>query len=1177
MTRTFYDSQGREVETRTPGPTSGDDTVTVTVYNDQNHTIWESVAFQSVDGATWIDPNGATDINGNAPAGTVTFSDALGRTIAVQDPNYGSSSEPGISCSTTLSGTYTSCANYSVGSPEGSTTIYQTASTFDANNHLSVSYVDALGRTADTQEYSGTGPVVSTTALVYSGKATRIYPQSHTSNGNVSGSNSTCVAIDMVFSNSTDLRDSGAVDQNGHTIHPAGQCGHLTLDSWNYVVSNIGAKVSGRTINRIDLGYDQANVTGGYRGYVDDIKISNPTSTTPLFATDLESGSMQPTWTNTVDTTSPGGNLVNIGGFSGSLTAPELGPRTERSHNGRMIKHTQTAYNALDKPTSVTVKDYARQAGQSTTSSTTTMTYDDLGRLLTEVDPDEGTFTYSYDADGHVTSVVQTSGSSSRTLGFNYDLLGRMTCEQTAAPTFNATGACSAGNPLLVNTYDTTMFGTQGTSDFPIGHLTQSVATTYYADGTSAIVTQQYQTDQRGRTSNEQMLLTLPSGWNIGTGLPLYQLAVTYNDADQVASTTATAGAASYSFSAVYDATTGVLQGLSSGTSSSSANLASLAYNEYAQLSSITLLNGGSTQIASTQYSYDGNQRPTSLTTNWLPGSGNSGEILGQSRTYDNASNVTNTNTFFSSVPGESGSGGTEAQNFCYNEQNELVWAGNGGTQPGANKGTCGSGTLASGLVGAGYTSPFAYTNLSQIWQGPLNGGSTTYQYLYCNSAPHQLSGVYPLGTTCSTKGSATALYTAGYDAWGNETSRTYNSTTATLSYDALNRLTEYSVSSSNQEFYVYDASGERVLKRSTSAGTTTLTAYAYGLQELTYTGAGVFSSQTGYYGLAGHLIGSTNGSAMTYYGNQRYVQGALGTDKGYTGQFYDAVSGLYYYNARYYDPVMVQFLSADNVQGNAQGMDPYAYVADNPETLTDPTGLCGVSSLWDMIDCDNPVHAEQAVQSGSLTSGKLEQIGELIIEEAAKAAEGQFWLWVVVAFLVVAFLIVAIALLFFAKSKKPTIPHDGKPVETRTKKYVRATDQGIANDLKSYAQKANTGDNTDNFGAADLYINGKANPNKEHKQAVFGDLGGHTEALIIRWAKGLLETAREKGIKSVHLVLFTFKAPCEALCAPNLRNNTWRDQLARAAGFAPRDYNKVTIVVFTQFNNAGNGAKPWP
>ena len=50
-------------------------------------------------------------------------------------------------------------------------------------------------------------------------------------------------------------------------------------------------------------------------------------------------------------------------------------------------------------------------------------------------------------------------------------------------------------------------------------------------------------------------------------------------------------------------------------------------------------------------------------------------------------------------------------------------------------------------------------------------------------------------------------------------------------------------------------------------------------------------------------------------------------------------MSGQDYYGARYYDPVAGIFLSPDNVQGNAEGMDPYAYVAGNPETLTDPTG----------------------------------------------------------------------------------------------------------------------------------------------------------------------------------------------------------------------------------------------
>jgi RHS repeat-associated protein len=310
-------------------------------------------------------------------------------------------------------------------------------------------------------------------------------------------------------------------------------------------------------------------------------------------------------------------------------------------------------------------------------------------------------------------------------------------------------------------------------------------------------------------------------------------------------------------------------------------------------------------------------------------------------------------------------------------------------------------------------------------------------------------------------------------------------------------------------------------------------------------------------------------------YGNQRYAQGTIGTDKGYTGQFQDAISGFDYYNARYYDPVMGQFLSADSVQGNMQGMDPYSYVDGNPETLTDPTGHCGVSSFANMVDCENAANVRREVQSRAVTSTTLQQITKAIVTNAAKAASGQFWLWVVVAVLLIILVIVFIALLFFAKSKSK-IPPNGKPVETRIKKYFIATDQGIANDLKGYAQKANTGDNTHNFGAADLFIKGKANPDKEHQQAVFGDLGGHTEELIIRWAEGLLKSAKSRGIDSVRLVLFTFKAPCSNLCAPNLRNNVWRDQLAQAAGFSKKDYGKVTIVVYTQNNNPGNGANPW-
>ncbi|HEY0807238.1 MAG TPA: hypothetical protein VGD84_19375 [Pseudonocardiaceae bacterium] len=100
-----------------------------------------------------------------------------------------------------------------------------------------------------------------------------IFPQGSGTAG-VTGSNSSCVALDMVFSDSSALRNSGVTDQNGNRLHPANQCGHLTLDAWNHVTARIGGVAAGKTLARVDLGYDQPGGRGGYRGYVDDISLS---------------------------------------------------------------------------------------------------------------------------------------------------------------------------------------------------------------------------------------------------------------------------------------------------------------------------------------------------------------------------------------------------------------------------------------------------------------------------------------------------------------------------------------------------------------------------------------------------------------------------------------------------------------------------------------------------------------------------------------------------------------------------------------------------------------------------------------------------------------------------------------------------------------------------------------
>ncbi len=102
-----------------------------------------------------------------------------------------------------------------------------------------------------------------------------IFPQSRANIDMVSHKNSAYVALDLIFSDGTNLRDSGLTNQYGIPVNPASQGSVLQLDTWNYVTVDL-TPLTGKTINRIDLGYSQPNGLGGYRGYVDDLSITVP-------------------------------------------------------------------------------------------------------------------------------------------------------------------------------------------------------------------------------------------------------------------------------------------------------------------------------------------------------------------------------------------------------------------------------------------------------------------------------------------------------------------------------------------------------------------------------------------------------------------------------------------------------------------------------------------------------------------------------------------------------------------------------------------------------------------------------------------------------------------------------------------------------------------------------------
>src|SRR6266568_7398714 len=89
--------------------------------------------------------------------------------------------------------------------------------------------------------------------------------------------------------------------------------------------------------------------------------------------------------------------------------------------------------------------------------------------------------------------------------------------------------------------------------------------------------------------------------------------------------------------------------------------------------------------------------------------------------------------------------------------------------------------------------------------------------------------------------------------------------------------------------------------------------------------------------------------SARNFYSYSPYgeVQ-ALGSDEGnplqFTGRENDG-TGLYYYRARYYDPVLKQFLSEDPI-GLAGGINARAFVDGDPINNSDPLGLFSAADL---------------------------------------------------------------------------------------------------------------------------------------------------------------------------------------------------------------------------------------
>src|SRR5574340_768412 len=112
------------------------------------------------------------------------------------------------------------------------------------------------------------------------------------------------------------------------------------------------------------------------------------------------------------------------------------------------------------------------------------------------------------------------------------------------------------------------------------------------------------------------------------------------------------------------------------------------------------------------------------------------------------------------------------------------------------------------------------------------------------------------------------------------------------------------------------------------------------------------------------NLLGSTSGTVdangspvstllYTAFGETRLANGATNTDYRYTGQREEAELGLYFYNARWYDPSLGRFVQPDSLvpnPGNPLDWDRYAYVRNNPVNLIDPNGHNPIAVFFALV-----------------------------------------------------------------------------------------------------------------------------------------------------------------------------------------------------------------------------------
>lgn len=240
-------------------------------------------------------------------------------------------------------------------------------------------------------------------------------------------------------------------------------------------------------------------------------------------------------------------------------------------------------------------------------------------------------------------------------------------------------------------------------------------------------------------------------------------------------------------------------------------------------------------------------------------------------------------------------------------------------------------------------TIPTVVTN--GAYQYDLSGCLTNFQYRgkdYLETRGLEWNGQYQL-TAVSTNGAVAERH--GYDAAGRRL-WTWDGTSGTnwFVYDGSQVVADLNEAGGMVRSYVWGPGIDNLLSM-TSYGASTNTYYA--LKD--HLGSVLAMTDA-----SGNIVETYKYDAWgrtTVYGSSggELTASAIGNRYCWQGREYSFRTGLYYFRARWYEPVTGRWLSNDPI-GISGGLNQYVFCGNNPVDFRDPLGLCksdGGDSYW--------------------------------------------------------------------------------------------------------------------------------------------------------------------------------------------------------------------------------------